>query len=81
MENLGGGVGMTLDKQAHFWAGMAIYGLAAAVLPPISAIFPVVVAAIGKELWDSRTHPSDWYDALYTVVGGATALLWNLLLK
>jgi len=67
-----------LDKQAHFWAGMAIYGMAAAVLPAWWALLPVVVAAVGKELWDKRTHPADWYDALYTVGGGCVALLWTI---
>lgn len=67
---------LALDKQAHFWAGMAIYGLSVAVLYPLYAIDPVVVAAIGKELWDSRTHYADWRDAVATVAGGLVAYGW-----
>ena len=67
-----------LDKQAHLWAGMAIYGLAVAVLPTIYAMAPVLLAAVGKELWDSRTHKPDWMDAIYTMAGGMSAFLWVL---
>jgi len=67
-----------LDKQAHAWAGCGIFGLAVAILPPLLALSLVAVAAVGKELWDSRTHPADWMDAAYTLAGGAFALLWTL---
>ena len=70
---------MPLAKQAHFWAGMAIYGLAVVVLSPLYSLLPVVVAGVGKELWDKRTHPADWYDTLYTVGGGCVALLWTMI--
>lgn len=71
---------VTLDKQAHFWAGLAIYGLSVVVLNPLLSLLPVVIAAVGKELWDSKTHPADWYDALYTTGGGVLGLLWNTVL-
>ena len=69
-----------LDKQAHFWAGLAIMlgvslfggwalGLAAAV-----------VAGIGKEIYDmtGRGTP-DYMDAIATGLGGAAgAALYGL---
>lgn len=69
---------ITLDKQAHLWAGLAIYGVAVVILNPFLALLPVVVAAIGKEMWDKKTHPADWYDALYTTAGGVAGLLFTL---
>jgi hypothetical protein len=66
-----------LDKQAHAWAGCAIFGLAVAVLPPLYALLLVAGAAIGKELWDRRTHPADWLDAAATIAGGLVAAAWN----
>lgn len=68
-----------LDKQAHLWAGMAIYGLSIAILSPLYSLIPVVAIGIGKELWDSRAHSADWYDALYIIGGGTLALLWTAL--
>lgn len=68
-----------LDKQAHAWAGCAIFGLAVAVMHPVVALLLVAGAAVGKELWDRRTHPADWYDTLYTVGGGCVALLWTMI--
>lgn len=65
-----------LDKQAHFWAGMAIYGLTVAVFPMFYAMLPVLLAAIGKELWDKRTHAPDWMDAAATAAGGVVAMAW-----
>jgi len=65
-----------LDKQAHAWAGCAIFGLAVVVLPALAALAVVAAAAIGKELFDSRTHPADWVDAAYTIGGGLIAFVW-----
>ena len=72
---------LQLDKQAHAWAGMAIYGLSVVVLPPLYSLLPVLAAGIGKELWDRRTHPADWLDAGATVAGGLIAFAWGWLLK
>jgi len=71
---------LPLDKQAHILAGMAVYGLVVAVLPPLYAMAPVLLAAVGKEVWDSRTHKPDWMDAVATVAGGVVALAWWTLL-
>ena len=69
---------MTLDKITHTLAGAAI---AAALLPcgVIPALLAVIVAAVGKELWDAQGHGTpDHIDALATVAGGATMLGWLL---
>ncbi len=62
-----------LGKQAHFWAGMAIYGLAVAVMPIPYAIAPVIVAAALRELYGNR----DGKDFFATVAGGLVGLAWN----
>lgn len=65
-----------IDKQAHIIAGAAI---AAALLPlgVIPATMAVLVAAVGKELWDAQGHGTpDHIDALATVAGGAAMLGW-----
>ena len=68
------------DKLLHILAGAAI---AAALLPwgVIPAMLAVVVAAVGKELWDAQGHGTpDRIDALVTVAGGAAMLGWLLLI-
>ena len=67
-----------LDKIAHTLAGAAI---AAALLPfgIIPALLAVVVAAVGKEVWDAQGHGTpDHIDALVTVIGGVLMLGWLL---
>jgi hypothetical protein len=44
------------------------------LLSPLSALVPVVIAAVGKEYYDSKTHPADWKDAVATVLGGLASL-------
>lgn len=65
-----------IDKITHTLAGAAI---AAALLPwgVIPALLAVIVAAVGKELWDAQGHGTpDVYDALATVIGGVLMLGW-----
>ena len=67
-----------IDKITHTLAGAAI---AAALLPwgVIPALLAVLVAAIGKELWDAQGNGTpDRIDALVTVAGGAAMLVWLL---
>lgn len=67
---------MQLDKITHTLAGVAI---AAALLPfgVIPAMLAVLVAAVGKELWDAQGHGTpDRIDALATILGGAAMLGW-----
>ena len=48
-----------------------------ALAAPLYALLLVAGAAIGKELWDRRTHPADWLDAAATIAGGLVAAAWN----
>ena len=69
---------MQLDKITHALAGAAI---AAALLPlgVTPALLAIVIAAVGKELWDAQGHGTpDVYDAMATVAGGAAMLGWLL---
>ena len=72
---------MQLDKITHTLAGAAI---AAALLPfgLIPALMAVVIAAVGKELWDAQGHGTpDVYDALVTVIGGVLMASWLTLVS
>jgi hypothetical protein len=42
-----------IDKQAHFLAGAAIASTVCLYSTPVLAIIACVVAAVGKELYDS----------------------------
>ena len=67
---------LAIDKITHTLAGAAI---AAALLPwgVIPAMLAVLVAAVGKEVWDARGHGTpDNIDALATILGGAAMLGW-----
>jgi len=72
---------IALDKITHTLAGAAI---AAALLPwgVIPAMLAVLVAAVGKELWDAQGHGTpDRIDALATVAGGVLMLGWLTLVS
>lgn len=72
---------MPLDKITHTLAGA---GIAAALLPwgVIPALLAVVVAAVGKEVWDAQGHGTpDRIDALVTVAGGVFMTGWLELCK
>ncbi len=71
---------MQIDKITHTLAGAAI---AAAMLPwgVIPALLAVVVAAVGKELWDAQGNGTpDMVDALVTVAGGVAMIGWLTLI-
>ena len=71
---------IALDKIIHTLAGAAI---AAALLPfgVIPALLAVLVAAVGKELWDAHGHGTpDHIDALVTVAGGVLMVSWLTLI-
>lgn len=70
-----------IDKITHTLAGAAI---AAALLPlgVIPALLAVIVAAVGKELWDTQGHGTpDRIDALATVAGGVLMASWLTLVS
>ena len=67
-------------KTIHTLAGAAI---AAALLPfgVIPALLAVIVAAVGKEVWDAQGHGTpDRIDALVTVLGGCAMIGWLTLI-
>ena len=71
--------GIPDDKVRHF-AGGALIALACIVLglPLWLAAAAVLIAAFGKEAYDyyhPKTHTPDLYDALATLLGGATVLI------
>lgn len=69
------------DKITHTLAGAAI---AAALLPwgVIPALLAVVIAAVGKEVWDAQGHGTpDRIDALATVIGGVLMASWLTLVS
>ena len=69
------------DKITHTLAGAAI---AAALLPwgVVPALLAVLVAAVGKELWDAQGHGTpDRIDALVTVAGGVLMVSWLTLVS
>ena len=72
---------MQIDKITHALAGAAI---AAALLPlgVTPALLAIVIAAVGKELWDAQGHGTpDVYDALVTVIGGVLMASWLTLVS
>ena len=65
-----------LDKVVHFLAGSTI---AAALLPfgIVISLFAVIVAAVGKELWDMHGHGTpDRTNAIATIIFGALKAGW-----
>lgn len=72
---------MPTDKLLHFLAGAVIGFSATEMLNWIAGILSVILAAIGKEVYD-KYHPNhtvDIYDAIATVLGGILAIIWMYL--
>jgi len=67
-----------IDKQAHFWWGMAIAG----IMFPLgawTALFFACVAGAAKELWDKQGHGTpDALDFAATAIGGVVGVLISL---
>jgi len=71
-----------LDKQLHFYSG----GMLAGLLMPLSvqlAVFGVMFAAIGKELYDllSKRGTPEIMDAVATILGGSVIVIWAVIFK
>jgi hypothetical protein len=65
------------DKMGHFIAGILIYA-AVHFIDPFLALGVVVVAGIGKEIYDyinRDKHTPDIWDAFATVAGGAVGFI------
>lgn len=68
---------LALDKQAHFWAGMAIAATFVAYdAAPWAAFVATVMVGAGKEVWDkvSGTGTMDFWDFVATSVGAMVVL-------
>ena len=71
---------MTLDKQAHFFAGAAIAASVALYLDPLYGLAAGIIAGVLKEVYDRTGRgTSDFKDFLATALG-ATVVLPALLL-
>ena len=69
-----------VDKQLHFFSG----GMLAGLLMPFGfevAWAGVVIAAIGKELYDrvSGKGTPELADTLATIVGGSIVIIWSII--
>lgn len=66
---------MPVDKLAHACLGALIAGGALVVAGPLWAFTAVLLAAVSKELYDTRTHgrPDVW-DAVATLAGSGIVL-------
>lgn len=66
---------MTLDKQAHFFAGAAIASLVALYLDPLAGLAAGIFAGAAKELRDRAGHGTpDFKDFIATALGAAVVL-------
>lgn len=72
-----------LDKQAHFWWGMAVACPLTVVVGGIWACLAVAVMGLLKEGWDAMGHGTpDPYDSFATFTGGLVgAALMGVLLR
>lgn len=69
---------IALDKQAHFWAGLAIMLAVSLFAGWVVGLAVAVLAAIAKEAYDALGFgDSDLMDAVATILGGvAGAVLY-----
>ena len=68
-----------IDKLLHLIVGLALG--ANPVIEPELALATVVVAAVGKEIYDSKhkhKHTSDWKDAAVTIAGGLLVFTYRV---
>lgn len=60
-----------LDKQAHFWAGLAIMLAVSLFGGWVLGFSLAIIAAIGKEIYDMTGRGTvDYWDAVATIAGG-----------
>ena len=69
-----------IDKLYHFIAGIIIYILSNVVLNNWLSIIPVIIIGAGKEIYDyySKKGTPDWWDFIWTIIGGLVMLLFSL---
>jgi len=66
---------LAIDKQAHFWWGMAMCGVLFPLFGVLAAVFSTL-AGVAKEIYDkeSGTGTPDPFDALATAAGAVVGL-------
>lgn len=70
-----------LDKQLHFFAGMAVCAMAAPFGLDV-AFMAALVAAVGKEVYDHFFGGTvDAYDVLATALGAGALIAWLTVLS
>ena len=69
-----------IDKVYHFFAGMVIYIFFNIFFNTWISIIPVMVIGAAKEIYDfySKKGTPDWWDFIWTVIGGLVILLLSL---
>jgi hypothetical protein len=69
-----------IDKLYHFIAGVIIYIFSSIILNNWASIIPVILIGGAKEVYDyySKKGTPDWWDFIWTVIGGLVMLLFSL---
>ena len=73
-------INLPRDKALHFIVGVLIYA-AAHFISPVVGMIAVIVAAVGKEVYDYANrdkHTPDLWDAGATLAGGFAGLICGL---
>lgn len=66
---------MTLDKQAHFFAGAAIASVVALYADPLTGLAAGVIAGAVKEIVDRMGYGTpDWWDFIITALGACVVV-------
>jgi len=69
-----------IDKLYHFIAGIFIYLVSVIFLSNLLALIPVILIGAGKEIydWKSKKGNPEWWDFIFTVLGGLSIFLLTL---
>lgn len=65
------------DKLAHFAVGVIVFAITH-FIGPLVGMLAVVLAAVGKEIYDwfhRNKHTPDIWDAVATILGGTVGLI------
>lgn len=67
---------LPLDKQAHFFSGMALAFTVGLFFDPLWGVIAAMGAGIAKEVWDKAGHGTpDALDMMATIMGGIAAFV------
>lgn len=70
--------GCALDKQRHFFAGVAVSGwVYAETGDRLKACLAALGTGVAKEIVDERSHQSDTKDAAATAAGCSVTWVWD----